>query len=400
LALGGIVRIAYLASCCPRLIHTFSGTSYFCLQALKKHFEVIDISDRVFDCTLNVIERVLRPARIYPASETFTGAAFAWWKRGALEGIKPDAIFSLNRPWLVSNLPTSFPVIYCSDSTQKSLLDYYPEITAIYGARSRRGCVKIEQNVIENARACIFSSKWAAASALKEYGVSGDRVHVVPFGANLETLPDRDTFAASEMAGTCRLLFVGVNWTRKGGDLAVAVLDQLSALGVNAQLDVVGAEPPPSSRRASLVFHGELNKNKKSDVAKLKELYAKAAFLLVPSRQEAFGIVFCEASAFGVPSLTTDTGGIGDAVENGTNGFTLDVNAGPTAYASLIAEYWSNPAKYLQLRKTTKRRSAERLNWERWGERVSEIVRRTVSRANPSTSGSRTSRQNERVLTH
>ncbi len=373
------MRIAYLASCCPRLIHTFSGTSYFCLQALKRHFEVIDISDRVFDCTLNVIERVLRPARIYPACEPFTGSAFEWWKGRALKELKPDAIFSLSRPWLVSNFLTSVPVIYCSDATQKSLLDYYPEITAIYGARSRRNCLQIERNVVEHARACIFSSTWAAASAVKDYQASSDRVHVVPFGANLDTLPDRDTFASSEMAGTCRLLFVGVNWTRKGGDLAVAVLDRLSDFGINAQLDVVGAKPPRSSRRARVIYHGELDKNKKSDVAKLRELYAKASFLLVPSRQEAFGIVFCEASAFGVPSLTTDTGGIGGAVENGVNGFRLDAKAGPMSYASLINEYWSDPTKYLGLRRTTMRWSAEQLSWARWGERVGEIIHRTIA---------------------
>jgi glycosyltransferase involved in cell wall biosynthesis len=382
-AFGGVVRIAYLALCCPRHIHSFSGTSHFCLEALKRHFDVLDISDRAFDCTLNVIESVLRPTRIYPGSEPLAGAAFAWSKRRILKEFKPDAIFSLNRPWLLPNLLDSVPVIYCSDSTQKSLLDYYPEVCGIFGARSRRHCVRIERAVMDTARACIFSSKWAANSAVHQYGVSNNRIYVVPFGANLETLPDHDAFALRGTPGVCRLLFVGVNWTRKRGDLAVAVLDKLAALGIDAQLDVVGAEPPAPSHRKNVIFHGELDKNNKDDVAKLEKLYENAAFLLVPSKQEAFGIVFCEASAFGVPSLTTDTGGISDAVENGVNGFTLDLAAGAEPYASLIKEYWSSPSRYLELRNTTRQRSAKLLTWAKWGERVSEIVHGVMSQSPP-----------------
>lgn len=49
---------------------------------------------------------------------------------------------------------------------------------------------------------------------------------------------------------------------------------------------------------------------------------------------------FCEASAFGVPSIT-DTGGVSTNVINGVNGFALAPEAGAEAYAQKIRGYFS-----------------------------------------------------------
>lgn len=44
-------------------------------------------------------------------------------------------------------------------------------------------------------------------------------------------------------------------------------------------------------------------------------------FLLLPTIAECAGIVFAEASGYGIPSITYDTGGVGTYVIDGINGF-------------------------------------------------------------------------------
>ena len=42
----------------------------------------------------------------------------------------------------------------------------------------------------------------------------------------------------------CRLLFLGVDWHRKGGDIALAVAELLNQKGIRTELDIVGCNTP------------------------------------------------------------------------------------------------------------------------------------------------------------
>lgn len=77
-------------------------------------------------------------------------------------------------------------------------------------------------------------------------------------------------------------------------------------------------------------------------------------FLLLPTRAESYGIVFCEASAFGIPSITTDVGGVSGVVHNGKNGYTLPYSANGHDYAHMIAEVWSDEKRYSELSLTSR----------------------------------------------
>jgi glycosyltransferase involved in cell wall biosynthesis len=118
--------------------------------------------------------------------------------------------------------------------------------------------------------------------------------------------------------------------------------------------------------------HGFLSKT--SDYTKLAGLFSRAAFLIVPSRQEAYGIVFGEASAFGTPSLATRTGGIPSVVQQGVNGFLFAPDATAAEYADKICQLWGNQPAYMAIRRSSHRRYLDVLNWTTWGDRVMEII--------------------------
>ena len=137
---------------------------------------------------------------------------------------------------------TDLPIVYASDVTYALLNNYYPEFTNLF-ARSVRNGNLIEEHAIRRSEAVLFSSDWAARSAIDDYGADPSKVHVLPFGANLDQVPGRSVVLEHEQSGTCKLLFLAVSWERKGGEIARETLVDLIRLGIDAKLYGVRLRP-------------------------------------------------------------------------------------------------------------------------------------------------------------
>ena len=74
--------------------------------------------------------------------------------------------------------------------------------------------------------------------------------------------------------------------------------------------------------------------------------------------------MFCEASAFGVPSLTTDVGGAPTAVEDGVNGLVFPARPDPAEIAERVAELLGQPGAYRALCRSSRARYERELNWD------------------------------------
>jgi glycosyltransferase involved in cell wall biosynthesis len=375
------MRIAFLSSGQPDSRATWSGTPFFCLRALREHFETVEpIGSPSFRLLLRGLRRGATRMRIDAAREPVVGHLYALALRRRLERFRPDVVFGLASSTQLYGLVDDFNVVHCSDATFRVMRDYYPDWFSGLSQRGIRNGESMEARVIRGARLSLYPSEWAANSARTDYGAFPDRVHTVPFGANLDDYPDADTFQRRDDT-VCRLLFVGVEWDRKGGALALAVLRALQGKGIQAELHVVGCAPPEEARVAGLVAHGFLSKNDPAQRRLLQSLFANAAFLIVPSRQEAYGLVFCEASAYGLPSLATVTGGIPTIVKQGENGFVFPLDAGPDPYVQAIVEYWTAPQRYARLRRSTRLRGCSELTWKAWGARSADLIRNAVKLA-------------------
>jgi glycosyltransferase involved in cell wall biosynthesis len=132
--------------------------------------------------------------------------------------------------------------------------------------------------------------------------------------------------ARARAPGPLRVLYVGNVIRRK------RLLDLLRALrrlpSGAWRLDVAGSlekEPRYASRvrrrarqadlEGSVAFHGVLPD------ADLAALYARSHVLALPSRHEAFGIVYLEGMGFGLPAIASASGGAGELVEEARDGF-------------------------------------------------------------------------------
>lgn len=259
------------------------------------------------------------------------------------------------------------PVISWDDATPSALTDYYAEFVRL-SARSTRDAEAMGHRAAANVALALYASEWAAASARATYGLPAERVAVVPFGANLEALPslrDVERAIAERSRTSCRLVWVGVDWERKRGDLAVEIAKRIEAHGIPVELTVAGCRPPTDRELPEWVkVEGFLSKRTAAGAARLAELFARSHFLVVPSLAEAYGLVYAEAAAFGVPSVASRTGGVSTVVIDGETGVLDDATATAESYAGRVLALLRDRPRYEQMARAASARSAAVLNWD------------------------------------
>jgi glycosyltransferase involved in cell wall biosynthesis len=268
----------------------------------------------------------------------------------------------------IAFLQTKIPIVLYQDAQFLSLNNDYE-----YGKRKLtkkviKEITELEMRAMNMASLIIYSSNWAAESAIKLYKLPKEKIGIIPFGANIECdrkIENINLIIKQKKFSKCKLLFVGVDWYRKNCQLCIEIAKNLNYKGLPTQLDIVGIKEIPINNLPKFIINrGFISKTNYNEKILLEQLYSEAHFLIVPSRQEAFGLVFCEANSFGVPAISTNIGGINDVIENNKNGIKFDLNADVEDYSKWIIETFNNRLKYEDLSKKSFFEYEKRLNWE------------------------------------
>ena len=260
----------------------------------------------------------------------------------------------------------------------QSSVDYYPKFSNL-SARSVRNGHDAERRALNRCNRILFASRWAADSAIKDYGVSPDKIRIVPFGSNMPGAQqtDLECLIAQRLATIdkkIRLSLVGVDWYRKGVDLAAHTVSILVDSGINAELTVVGCMPPDGLAPSHVRTAGFIDKSRPEGVTELARLLEASHFFVLPSRAECYGIALCEAASYGLPSLASETGGVGSIVVNGITGQTFNPKAPAEAWADYIAALVRDPGRYAALCRSAYSNYQQRLNWTAAGRLVRQLV--------------------------
>jgi glycosyltransferase involved in cell wall biosynthesis len=193
-------------------------------------------------------------------------------------------------------------------------------------------------------------SRWAGEALIEQCKVLAERVHAIPVGVDLELWP----FAGSRndtRGGRVRILFVGGNFIRKGGDLLLDVFRR--HFSARAELHLVTREPPrqlpPNAFVYSDLAHGD---------QALRERFAHADLFVLPTRADLSPNVILEAMATGLPVVATGLSGIPEMVRHGDTGFLIspDDEAALVEYIEILL---GNPERRLAM-SVQARRIAER----------------------------------------
>jgi glycosyltransferase involved in cell wall biosynthesis len=186
----------------------------------------------------------------------------------------------------------------------------------------------VYREVFARARGFVAWSNWAKQSFVEDYGCREADVAVIPPGIDLEH------FSTGERQHELpRILFVGGDFVRKGGDLLLRVFRQ--RLRGKAELLLV-------TRSQLAEEPGVRTFNKIApNSPELLQLYRDADIFVLPTRADCYSLVCMEALASGLPCIATNVGGIADILDEGETGHLLSVDDGVglgDALEALIAD--------------------------------------------------------------
>lgn len=361
------MNITYITNFPSIDVKYWSGLVYYMAKNLENRADVEYITGlkEPWPLSLRIKNKLYGRSKIYRADrspEICKGYALQ-----ILRQLKQstDIVFS------PSTLPLSYldvnkPKVFYTDATFASMINYY--FTNLSTQYVREG-MKTEQLSLDSCKLAIFSSQWAADSAIRDYNTDPSKIRIVPFGANLPPqnlgLEDIKKIVEKRDSRTCQLLFLGVEWHRKGGDIAIEAVKYLNeSLNLPAELHIVGindlsvGDLPPY-----IINHGRISKGTPEGVRKIEDLITQSHFLFIPSRADCTPVVFSEAMSYGVPCVSSNTGGI-PSILNEDNGIMLPSGIAPEEYAKRIYEAFTDNKIYGELALSAFNDYKTRLNWD------------------------------------
>ncbi len=270
------------------------------------------------------------------------------------------------------------PLYIWVDALFANFIDYYPGFFNLHKKALREGN-EAEYQALQNAQHLFFTSEWAAEAAINNYDTQKNKINIIPRGANLEDIPTlnqmNDWIDQRSLTKELNLLFIGSDWERKGANLVLETHNLLLSRGIKVVTHLIGVNVPKNINTPdNFIAHGKLSKNALKQYQLFKELLINAHFLFVPTRAEAFGIMYAEGNAYGLPAIGTNTGGTNAVVKNGTNGYILPINAKEKDYAKLILELFTDKEKYKTLSMQSYQYCIERFDWYKNVQQLISII--------------------------
>ena len=300
--------------------------------------------------------------------------------RRQMKGKHYDVIVAPVASMLIAYLKTDVPIVFFTDCTLNLYSHYYKrEFTRVSPLSLWEGEL-LDRRSYRKSSLVIFTSHWAARSGLNFYGIPQHKIAYHSLGANMDFTPGRDMIFEKEKNPVLSLLFLGVDWDRKGGIYAYDTLIELHRMGIDARLVICGCVPPEGISHPSMEVIPFLDKNRKEHHDRFIELLSTFHFLIFPTRADCSSTVTCESNAYGMPSIGTITGGVPEIVLDGINGYCLPLEAGGADFAQLISEIYHDKKRYHELILSSRMRYEELLNWDRWTEYFKVLYREHIQK--------------------
>ncbi len=379
------LRIGFVSIQDATDIHTWSGIPAQVLASLRK----MDVQVELFSPLSQKSKYLLAPikaiARMHKTNVSLdhyslVTKSYARQIERAMRERPVDVIVSTSSiPIAMLRCPQ--PILFWTDAVFHGMHGYYPGAFAGLTSKAIGRAKRQDVAALNNCSVAAYASEWAASTARQL--TDPKKVHILPFGASFDvqhTASDIAEWAKCkrrERPRACELLFIGVEWYRKGGAVAVETARILNERGMRTTLTIVGCDPPgpvPEYVRPL----GFISKSTTEGLKKMESLLRDSDLFILPTIAEAAGIVFCEASAFGIPSLSYATGGVPDYVRDGVNGACLPVGTPAEGFANAAQGILQDAGRYEALCLSAFDEYVNRLNWDSSVRRLVDLGRRAL----------------------
>jgi len=214
----------------------------------------------------------------------------------------------------VIDLVDKSPAYLVMDMTPSQML----QMGEHYGYTKSRaqflGGVKRRQTAALYSKARHFFpwNDWVAKSLVEDYSISPDRITAISPGVSTSLYVPCQEAKADD--GVVRLLFVGGDFARKGGDLLLRWTRETS-VKTPWELHIVTRDNVPATDR--VIVHHNLGNNS----AELIRLYQRSDIFVLPTLADCYSLVGLEAMSTGLPVVLSNLGGIPEIVNEGETGY-------------------------------------------------------------------------------
>ncbi len=296
---------------------------------------------------------VLRPL-------SFTGAGRMWSFAKAVEahvaGAHYDLVFGLGKTW-------THDVIRMGGGCHATYLELAHDATLTpmerlvrKGARKHKLALQIEQRALASHPSrktggrplVITNSELVKRDVIARHGIEADGVQVVYNGTDTERFHPRHREAGgAELRASLGwnsdhnvLLFLGTGYGRKGLDLVLQAAALRARDDEALRLMVVGYDSSAASFEARAAELGIADRCQFLGGRRDAEIcFGAADVYALPTRYDPFANSTIEAMAAGLPTITTQTNGGHELIEEGVSGSVLSADPSGEELAERLA-YW------------------------------------------------------------
>jgi alpha-maltose-1-phosphate synthase len=303
----------------PDSPRTWSGIGLFLLNAMRS----AGILDRALGIKVPRLQNSFLQARNYNRNRDVWRSHYYFdpaYQRALTQAAKHVSVTS---PFLLQvghtfSLPDAFPNKKCISYNDGNLSESLKSGFGLEGISRKRidQALRFEEETAGQMTAVFTFSEYLRQSFISEYRVPAERVFNIGAGINLTDIPPANP---GKDYTAPRILFIGIEFARKGGPQLIEAFRIVRDALPTAELHIVGpsklGDLPPG-----VVFHGYLSKADPAQKQKLVSLFRDSTLFVLPSLYEPFGIAPLEAMLYQLPCLVTDAWALRETVIPGVNG--------------------------------------------------------------------------------
>jgi glycosyltransferase involved in cell wall biosynthesis len=220
-----------------------------------------------------------------------------------------------------------------------------------------------ERQVYHGLTRIFTMSEFLRQSFIKDFDVPAEKVMSIGAGINLEEIPAE---VPDKKYDRRDLLFIGVDFGRKGGWHLLKAFSQARRKFPDATLHIVGPRQLdiPSELQPGVVYHGFLCKQDPVSGPKLAGLLRDCSLFVMPSLYEPFGIAPLEAMVHQLPCVVTNDWALKEMVVRGQTGEHVECGNAEDIAAKLIA-LLDDPQQLARMGAAGRRRVLDYYTWDK-----------------------------------
>lgn len=225
-----------------------------------------------------------------------------------------------------------------------------------------RRAFKYEKSVFRDMTKIFVMAEYWRRSFIEDFDVEPSRVVNIRYGVNVDIPP-----VVPKDYTRKNIVFIGIDFSRKGGENLVQAFQSLSTRHPDASLHIIGPKEAPSALKRpglrNIEFHGYLSRENAEQKSKLLSILEKGTLFILPSLYEPFGNAVLEAMLYRMPTIATKDWSFPDFVTSET-GMLLENAADTKEMAEKMDAYLSDPDRSERAGDAGRQLVLDRYTWD------------------------------------